>query len=266
MSTPYRVTLINLSPDASAIVPTADKVELGQVSSDEIYQLAGKLLKLDVASHPGAEPGIIVQRGEKGWRLAAHAGRLRLYKSTSLFDEYWTVETPHGLAQLPPFSVPAGGTGGTRSTKSRAAQPHSFQAVRSIAEVAGLFALGVLLIVVGFWYGLPHRKLSDLPSDVVVVTAETERTSVFAAVAGSYVTGKAKPGDSFVTITPEGRVSLGTLGKDGKPAGNPRLEEQAKAGRKGTTAVVITSFGPIAEFPPDAVHVGNGPWRRLTTN
>ena len=131
--------------------------------------------------------------------------------------------------------------------------------------MAGLFVLGVVLIVVGFWYGLPHRKLSDLPSDVTVVTGDSERTSVFAAVAGSYVTGKAKAGDSFVTITPEGRVSLGTIGADGKPA-NTRLEEQAKAARKGTSAAIVTSFGVIAELPPDAVNVGNGHWRRIMTN
>jgi len=135
--------------------------------------------------------------------------------------------------------------------------------MRSVAEVVGLFLLGMILIVVGFWYGLPHRKLSDLPPDVVVVTGESEKSSVFSAVAGSYVAGKAKPGESIVVITPEGRVSLGTIGKDGKPA-SPRLDEQARAARKGNVAVVITSFGSIAEFPPDAVNVGNGQWRKVS--
>ncbi len=266
MTPPYRVSLVNLTADAKAVAPTADKVELGLLTADQIYQLAGNLLKVDASANPTVEPGIIVQRGEKGWRIAAHAGRLRMYKSTSLFDEYWTVETSKGLAQLQPFTAQA--TSNTsRSTKSRPAQPpRRLQAVRSIAEVAGLFALGVLLIVIGFWYGLPHRKLSDLPSDVVVVTADSERSSVFTAVAGSYVTGKAKYGDSFVTITPEGRVSLGTIGKDGKPTAPFRIDEQAKAARKGNQAVIVTSFGTIAELPPDAVNVGNGHWRKLTTN
>ena len=265
MIPPYRVTLVNLTANAKAVAPAADKLEVGQLTAEQIYQLAGNLLKLDVAANPRAEPGIIVQRGEKGWRIAPHAGRLRMYKSTSLFDEYWTVETAQGLAQLAPFNLPSNSSGDSKSTKSRPPQAPRFQAMRSIAEVAGLFALGVLLIVVGFWYGLPHRKLSDLPSDVVVVTADSERTTVFAAVAGSYVTGKAKAGDSFVTITAEGRVSLGTIGKDGKPA-TTRIEEQAKAARRGSAAAVVTTFGVIAEFPPDAVNVGNGHWRKLVTN
>ena len=264
MTPPFKVTLVNLSADATAVVPSADKVELGNISAEEIYELAGNLLKLNVAANPKSEPGIIVQRGEKGWRIGAYAGRLRVYKSTSLFDEYWTVETPQGLAQLSPFSGQAA-TSTSRSTKSRSAQPHKFQAVRSIAEVAGLFLLGVLLIVVGFWFGLPHRKLSDLPSDVVVVTADSERSSIFSALAGSYVAGKVKAGESIIIITPEGHFALGTIGKDGKPAA-PRIEGQAKAARKGSTSAIVTDFAVIAELPPDAVNVGSGQWRKLQPN
>ena len=263
MTPPYKVTLINLTAGVTAVAPASDKLELGMLTADEIFQLAGRLLNLDVAAHPKAEPGIIVQRGDKGWRIGAYAGRLRVYKSTSLFDEYWTVESAQALSQLPPFSGLGSAAANTRSTKSRSPQPQRFQAARSIAEVAGLFLLGVILIVVGFWYGLPHRKLSDLPPDVVVVTGESEKSSVFSSVAGSYVAGKLKPGENIVVITPEGRVSLGTIGKDGKPA-SPRLDEQARAARKGNVAVVITSFGFIAEFPPDAVNVGNGQWRKVT--
>jgi hypothetical protein len=265
MTPPYRVTLVNLTAGATAVAPAADKLEAGHMSAEEVYQLAGNLLKLDLAANPTAEPGIIIQRGEKAWRIGAHAGRLRMYKSTSLFDEYWTVESPQGLAQLSPFSGQSAASSGSRSTKSRAAQPRRFQALRSIVEVAGLFLLGVALIVVGFWYGLPHHKLSDLPSDVAFVTADSERSSVFSAIAGSYVAGKVKPGESIVVITSDGRVSLGTIGKDGKPS-SPRLEEQAKAARKGSVAVVVTSFGTIAELPPDAVNLGNGHWRRVTAN
>ena len=124
----------------------------------------------------------------------------------------------------------------------------------------------MLLIGVGVWYGLPHRKLSDLPNDVTMVTVDSERTSVFSAVADSYVAGKVKPGESIVIITSDGHVSLGTIGKDGKPVMPFRIEGQAKAARKGGSAAVVTTFGVIAELPPDAVNLGNGQWRRLTTN
>lgn len=265
MTPPFKVTLVNLTAGATAVAPAADKLEIGQLTAEEIYRLAANLLKLDLAAHPNAEPGIVVQRGEKGWRIAANAGRLRMYKSTSLFDEYWTVETAQGLAQLAPFSALANSVPGSRSTRSHTPHPNRLQTVRSIAEVIGLFALGVVLIIVGFWYGLPHHKLSDLPSDVAIVTSESERNTVFSAVAGSYVAGRVKEGESIVVITAEGHVSLGTIGKDGKPA-QLRIEEQAQAARKGNLAAVVTTFGVIAEFPPDAVNVGNGHWRKVVAN
>ena len=65
MTPPYRVTLVNLTAGAKAVAPTADKLEVGQLTAEEIYQLAGNLLKLDMSGNPHAEPGIIVQRGRK---------------------------------------------------------------------------------------------------------------------------------------------------------------------------------------------------------
>jgi hypothetical protein len=268
MSTLYRVTLVQLKADATALAPATDKLELGQITGEEVFRLAGNLLKLNFSAQPKAEPGIIVQRGEKGWRIAVHGGRLCMHKSTSLFDEYWTVDGPQGLAQLPPFKA---GTAASvapfpakHASRGKSGAPQRPSVLRTVVEVAGLFGVGVVLIMVGLWYGLPHRKLSDLPPDVIVVTADSEKASVFSAVAGSYITGK-KPGDSFVTITADGRVSRGRIGKDGKPAA-PDNEEQALAARKGNLAAIVTKLGVIAEFPPDAVNVGPYRWRKLMTN
>lgn len=265
MSAPiYRVTLVQLKADATAIAPSSEKLELGLISDEEVFRLAGNLLKLNFADQPKAEPGIIVHRGDKGWRIVVRAGRLCMHKSTSLFDEFWTVENAPGLAHLPPFAASIASSS-TRPARGQTASSKGNSILRTVAEVAGLFALGVVLIMVGFWYGLPHRKLSDLPPDVIVVTADSERASVFTAVAGSYVTGR-KPGDAIVTITPDGRASLGRLGKDGKVATWQIPEEQARAARKGNLAVIVTSFGNIVEFPPDAVNVGANRWRKLATN
>jgi hypothetical protein len=264
MSPPiYRVTLVQLKADAAALAPAVEKLELGLITDDEIFRLAGNLLKLNVAHDPKAEPGIIVYRGDKGWRIAVRAGRLCMYKSTSLFDEYWTLESPAGLAQLPPFAVSSNAPT-PKTIRGRTGAAKNQSVVRTVVEVAGMFAVGVVLIMVGFWYGLPHRKLSDLPPDIVVVTADSERSLVFNALAGSYVTGK-KPGDAIVTISADGHVSLGRIGSDGKPSA-PTVEEQARAARKGNLAVIVTKFGNIAEFPPDAVNVGANRWRKLVSN
>jgi len=262
MSGPYKVTLIQLKANALSLAPAGEKLELGLVSAEEIYKLAGNLLLLSHVADLKDNPGIIVTHGDKGWRIAIHAGRLCMHKSTSLFDEYWTVENSKGLAVLPPFQIARPAT--RHTTRTIGAAPTRFAGLRAFGEIAGLFVLGVGLIMVGFWYGLPHKKLSDLPSGVVVVTTDLEINSVFSAVAGRYATGR-KPGDSIVTITLDGRVSIGAIGKDGNP-GKPRIEAQARAARKGPlAAVVVPSIGVIAELPPDAVNVGygNSRWKKM---
>jgi hypothetical protein len=263
MSGEYKVTLLQLKANALGLAAADDKIELGYLSAEEVYRLAENLLLLNAVTPLTDEPGIIVRRGEKGWRISMCGGHLCLYHSTSRLDDFWAVEKVKELASLPPFCAP------TPVTPRRAPQlvgttTTPWSSIRSVAEVAGLFALGLTLIALGFWYGLPHKKLSDAPADVVVVKSSQEIDAIFKAVAGSYATGK-KPGDSIVTISPQGRVTIGAIGKDGK-ASKPRLEAQAQAARRGSlAAVLVPAVGVIAELPPDAVNVGagNSRWRKV---
>ena len=268
MTSPYRVTLLQLKPDLSGVAAAADKVELGPQTLEEIYALAGKLQQLDLSAHPKAEPAMIVYRGEKGWRIVVHHGLIRVHESPSPIDDFWTVDSTKGLANLPPFrhGMPTTASGAPASWGDSGDGPHRRSALRSVVEIVGLLALGVVLIAVGLWYGVPHRRLSDLPQDVVVITASPERESLFSTVAGTYATGR-NPGDAILVITPDGRVSLETLGRDGKPITPPRINnEQAKAGRRDQAACVITSFGIIAATDPNAVKVGRFRWQRTETN
>lgn len=257
MSATYRITLVQLKADASAVGGASDKIEHGTHPVEEIVRLAGKLLQLDLSS-TRAEPGIIVQRGDKGWRIGIHQGRLRMHKSMSLFDDFWTADSAAALADLPPFQVAAGPA--PRPTHA-ASTGRRHGTVRTVLEAAGLFAAALVLVAVGLRFGLPQRRLSDLPPGVSIVTSSDERANIFKTVAGVYSTGKTA-GNSLVVISEDGQVSLGTIGKDGKPS-KPRIQEQARAGRQGNIACVITSFGIIAGIePPEAVKVGNFQWRK----
>jgi hypothetical protein len=269
MSSPYRVTLLQLKADLSGVAAATDKIDLGPQSVEDVYAFAGKLQRLDVAAHPKLEPAILVYRGEKGWRLVAHRGMLRMHESTSSIDDYWTVDSPKGLANLPPFRQGTSpGASGTPANWGGSGGPRKRSALRSAIEVVGLLALGVVMIAVGLWYGVPHRRLSDLPTNVVIITASPERESLFGTVAGTYATGTGKkPGDAILVITADGRVSLEAVGKDGKPITPPRIDnEQAKAGRRDQAACVITSFGIIAAAEPNAVKVGRYRWQRTSAN
>ena len=264
MSAPFRITLVQVNADVTALTAVGEKIEHGQHEVDEVCRLAGKLLKLDLAGQTKAEPGIIVQRGDKGWRIAPHQGRLRVHKSMSLFDDFWTADRPEDILQLPPFRGSA--TTSPVQQRSSHAPGKSFQTVRAVAEVAGLFGVALVLVAIGLRFGLPQHRLSDLPADVTIVTSAEERANVFATVAGSYATGNGKaPGNTLVTISADGQVSLGAIGKDGKPT-PPRIQEQARAGRRGSVACVITSFGVIASIaPPETVKVNNFQYRRAVT-
>jgi hypothetical protein len=268
MISPYRVTLLQLKADLSAVGSATDKIELGPQVLDDIYALAGRLQKLEVPAQPKLEPAILVYRGEKGWRIVAHHGLLRVHESTSSIDDYWTVDSPKGLANLPPFrhGMAAGSSGAPANWGGSGGGPRRRSALRSAIEVVVLLGLGVVLIAVGLWYGVPHKHLSDLPADLVIVTASPEREILFNTVAGTYATGK-KPGDAILVITADGKVSLEAIGKDGKPIKPPRVDnEQAKAARRDQAACVVTSFGIIAAADPNGVRVGRYRWQRTLAN
>jgi len=267
MTSPYRVTLLQLKADLSAPGAPTDKIDLGPQTLEEIFALAGKLQKLEVPAQTKLEPAIIVHRGEKGWRIVAHRGMIRMHESTSSIDDFWTVDSPKNLGNLPPFRHgTAGRDSGEPGSWGGAGAPRKRSAVRTAFEVLGLIGLGVVLIAVGLWYGVPHRRLGDLPPNVIVVNTSPDRENLFGTVAGTYATGR-NPGDAILVITPEGRVSLGAIGGDGKPITPPRIEnEQAKAGRKDSAACVITSFGIVAATEPNAVKVGRYRWPRTSPN
>ena len=263
MSQTYRTTLVYLTADASAVAPASERLEIGNQPMEEILRLAGRLLRVDTSVSPKTEPGIIVHRGDRSYRIAAYQGRLRLHKSVSLFDDYWTAETPNDLGSLPPFQ-----TGPAAAPKaSPRARPgaKASSPLRSIAEVVCLFAVAVVLVAVGLRYGFPQKRLSDVPDDVVVITSADERAAVFASVAGSYSTGRSA-GNSLVIIRPDGQVLLGSIGKDGR-ATLPRIQEQARAGKRGNVACLITSFGVIAGIaPPDSINVGRFQYKKAPTS
>jgi len=261
-TTTYRVTLIHLTADVSAVAPASERLELGNQSLEEIIRLSGRLARIDMSAHPKAEPGIIVHRGDRSYRIAVYQGRLRIHKSISLFDDFWTADTANNLGSLPPFQLGASHSRPTGRTRPGA---KGSSPLRAILEVVGLFAVAVVLVAVGLRYGFPQKRLSDVPEDVTIVTNSAESAAVFAAVAGSYSTGRTA-GNSLVIIRPDGQVLLGSIGKDGKPTA-PRIQEQARAGRRGSIACVITSFGVISGIaPPDAVNVGRFQYKKAPTS
>lgn len=265
MISPYKVTLLQLKADLSEAGAPTDKIELGPQTPEEIFDLAAKLLRIVPTGQPTPEPAIIVRRGDKGWRIAVHNGLLRMHKSASAFDDYWTVPSPAGLGDLPPFR--SGNSTPPISTKSRPGSKSSSgrSGWRTAIEFTALISVGVILLAVGLWYGVPHRRLGDVPADVVILTSLDERETLFKTVAGTYSSGK-KPGDSVIVITPEGHMSLAALGRNGQPVAPPRIAEATRAARRKNAACLVTSFGVISAPEPDAIMMGSVKLKRTSVN
>lgn len=261
MSYTFQVTLAGLNADATAITGfDADKVDLGQLTIGELQAVAEKFRQLDPVECRNADAGIVVRRGDKGWRISNQPGQLRVHHSTSSFDDFWVAESAASLAELPPFR--AASTAAWAAAQSGFGSTRRGGPMRTALEIGGLITLALVCMAVALFYGTPRRKLSDPPDSVVVIRSADESREIFARVAGSYATGT-KKGNSIVTITADGRVSLAMVGPDGKPAAPARIaNEQARAGRKGNLPCVLTSFGVIVIAPPEGVDVGTYRWKR----
>lgn len=260
MSYTFQVTLVGLNADVTAVLGAdAEKIDLGQLTLAELQVLAGKLRALDPATTRAADAGIIVRRGEKGWRISNHPGQLRVHHSTSSLDDYWAASSADSLAELPPFRVAATEELAVKQAKFATARRGG--PLRTVAEIGGMLVLAVACMAIALYFGTPRRRLSDPPDTVIVVKAPEEVREIFAKVAGVYATGTTK-GNSIVTITTDGKVTLAMLDKDGKAREPARLVTQAKAGRKsGVPCVVVPGLGAITVAPPEGVDVNAYRWK-----
>jgi hypothetical protein len=264
MSGPFQIQLIGLKRDLSAFVAAHEKIDLGSHPVDGVIRLADRLLLLAKGGSPG-DAGLLVQRGDQKHRITVHEGRLRVYKSSSLFDEFWTAANRDEFAALPPFRTgPAAATVEEPRTVRVIRYTGEGHPVRKAFGLVGMGLLAIALMFIAIHFGTPRRRLNDLPAGITLVNSAAEREAIFRTVAGSFSTGTTA-GNSIVVITLAGEVTLASIGKDGQPM-PPRVREIARAGRRGDTPVVITSFGVIAaKEPPKSINVGAYAWKSAAT-
>lgn len=260
MSYTFLVTVVGLDATVSTVISADHKEELGHLELAQITPLIERLRQMDAAAARKVDAGLIVRRGDKGWRINAHHGQLRVYHSTSSLDNYWTTADVKGLGELPPFRQAVAEQLAAQGGARFGARPGGM--LRAIGEIGGLAALAIVLMGVAVYFGTPRRKLSDAPAGFQTISG-TASQEVFAKIAGSYATGR-KPGSSLVMINPDGKISLHLIGKDGQPVTPPRIEEQARAGLLGNQPAVHTSFGVITLADQESVNVGAYQWKRAT--
>jgi hypothetical protein len=259
MSYTFLVTAVGLDPEISTVTTADGKEDLGHLEIDRILELVERLQKVDAAAARKVDAGILVRRGDKGWRINAHHGQLRIYHSTSSLDDYWTVANVKGLEELAPFRPAVAEKLASKGGRLGSTRPGGVW--RTVGEIGGLALAAVGCMALAIYFGTPRRKLSAPPDDVRIVRNAAEAQDVFRRVAGTYATGR-KAGSSVVVINSDGKVILSQLGKDGRPVTPPKVDEQARVGLRGATPVVVTSFGLITPNDAESVNVGAYPWRR----
>lgn len=256
MSGKFHITLLRLKADLSAVDPASESVDVGAVSAKEFFRLAALLLKLSPPLASNA--AMIVRIDGKGWRVVAHEGQLRVHRGSSAFEDYWTIPNVAGLADLAPFAIEAEAETAEKSTALAGL-------IGSGLKVFVILGLGLAVMGVSLWFGIPHRKVRTVPSDLTLLTAVEDQVKVFHSMAGTYISGR-NPGDAAVTIQPDGSVWLGTIGRDGKIVRPPRISEEAQAGRRQNLYCVVTTFGIFASADADSVSVGSASWRKAQIN
>jgi hypothetical protein len=233
MNVTYRVTLVQLTADASAFEPVHDTPrELGDLPPAEIEKLLRHFAAVDVSALPDAAPAVVLRRSNRGWRITPGNKTLTFHDGLAAAAEsaYTPCAAPRSRLNLSP------------------------------AQAIGLLVAGLALLASGLWFGLHEENINAIPDDVVTVSAPNEVKTLFAAAAGQYLT-PVSPGNGVITLTPTGQFSFATMGPDGTPLPTT-LEEPARAGRRQGRPCIITTVGLIEIIDRETLHYNDIVWRR----
>jgi hypothetical protein len=261
MNVTYRVTLVQLSADASALEPPHHTSrELGELSADAIGKLLENFSHVDVSSAPDANPAIVLRRHGRGWRVTPGNKTLTFHDGLDALSPSSSLAAAGILAAIDPSHDLAATPGEEPATDSTA--PARRRPKFSTGQALALLISGLVLLAAGLWFGLHEDDINAIPGDVVTLTAPDEIKTVFASAAGQYLT-PVSPGNGVLTLTPTGHFSFATMGPDGTPLPTT-YEEQAQAGRRNGQPCVITTVGLIEIVDRDTLNYNEISWHRST--
>ena len=259
MSATYRITLAELSADATAVEASGRApLELGELTPAALEQLLANLARLEPAALLDAEPAIIIRRHSRAWRVTPGNKTLLLHDGLEPLASTHPLDPAGILAALDPAPHSA-----APNTQDSATGPETFlDRLRSLspAQAIPLLLAGLALLATGLWFGLHTEDINAIPGDVVILTAPAEADPLLAAAAGQYLT-PVSPGNGVLTLTRTGHFSIATLGPDGHPL-PATYEEEARAGRRAGQPCIVTTVGLIAIVDRDTLSYNDILWHR----
>ncbi len=258
MNVTFRVTLVQLSADATALEPVHyTPRELGEIAPADLEKLLGNFARLDVLTQPDADPAIVIRRQGRGWRVTPGNKSLTFRDGLDPLSPSLPLDPAGILATIDP----ARETSAAATTDDPASAPAPRRRLNlSPTQAVALLVAGLALLSGGLWFGLHEEDINAIPGDVVALTAPDEIKTLFASAAGQYLT-PVSPGNGVLTLSPTGHFSIATLGPDGQPL-PVTYEEPARAGRRQGQPCVITTVGLITIVDRDTLHYNDIVWRR----
>lgn len=260
MNVTYRVTLVQLSADATALEPVHHTPrELGELAPTEIEKLLVNFSRLDATALPDATPSIVLRRHGRGWRITPGNKSLTFHDGLDSLAPSLPLDAVKILTAIDPSHEPSAAPASDVPPTDPAVTPRR-RLNLSRPQAIALLVAGLVLLGAGLWFGLHEDDINAIPGDVVALTAPDEIKALFASAAGQYLT-PVSPGNGVLTLSPTGHFSIATLGPDGRPLPTT-YEEPARAGRRQGQPCIITTVGLIAIVDRDTLHYNEIVWRR----
>ena len=261
MNVTFRVTLVQLTADATALEPPDHTPrELGELSPPALRQLLENFSRLDTATLPDANPAFVLRHRGRGWRVTPGNKTLTFHDGLDTLAPSIALDPAGILAAIDPSHDPAASLGEEAAIPADASARPRRRLNLSPAQAVVLFVSGLALLAAGLWFGLHEDDINAVPGDVVTLTAPDEIKAVFTAAAGQYLT-PVSPGNGVLTLTATGHFSFATLGPEGRPLPTTH-SEQARAGRRNGQPCVITTVGLVEIVDRDTLGYNDITWRR----
>ena len=247
----YKVTLVNLSPDARFAEVSSGRIDRVNVSAREVKELLAHFAAIDRVEAAAAEPEIRVQSDVASWLLSAGQKDLILYDALNREAPGHGVTVEEALAEID-------GTASAARVERLTAVPFEVRATPEPLVLApapsrrrGWLLAGIAMSLLACIVALRLSRAEDAPPGGFQRLAGAAAEERAAAFAGVYVAGT-QPGQHGLVFAATGELRLFEFRAQEAPR---VIHARGVLGQIGTQLVIVTDQpgGAIVVREPDSL-------------
>jgi hypothetical protein len=222
----FSVTLVNLTPDASAAVEGQPPVDLGTLKPAEFDSLLRTFTAIDPVQNLKLDPEIRVSTRRERFVIRTGQGKLFLYDTRRMSDPAFVCSPSEAIAEIDgsavaqrtaaPFSMSpfAGGDPAAveSATLASAAPPPAVESRRT-----SWVLLAVTLLLSAYVVSVEVGTRGESGAPTLSPLSDSERQTEDAALTGVYMTGS-QPGQHGIVILGDGDLKLFTANTNAAPS------------------------------------------------